>query len=70
VAGERDLAKRISSWLLPAWIFYSAAWIVYWGYRILFAGGLEPGDAVSMGMSGVTGALGLVTGWLVRRGGP
>jgi hypothetical protein len=54
--------------MLPIWIAYMVIWVVYWGYRLAFGGGLDgSGEVGRMVVSGILGTLGLVNGWLMRR---
>jgi hypothetical protein len=64
-------AQRVRRWLLRIWIGYAAVWIVWWAYRLTVGGGLEsPSEVVTLVISGTTGLLGLVSGWLARREDP
>lgn len=66
-----ERARKVRRWTFPLWVTYSVAWIAWWGSRLSFGGGLDvPGEAITMVVSGVAGALGLVTGWMMRRGEP
>lgn len=65
------LTRKVRRWTFPLWVAYSVVWIAWWGYRLSIGGGLDvPGEAVTMVVSGVAGALGLLTGWQMRRGEP
>jgi hypothetical protein len=61
-------ADRVRRLLLPLWVGYAVLWVLYWGYVAAFGGGIGTlSQAVSMGLSGFSGAIGLLTGWAVRR---
>lgn len=61
-------ADRVRRLLLPVWVGYVVLWVLYWGYVATLGGGIDSrSQAVSMGLSGIIGAIGLLTGWGVRR---
>lgn len=61
-------ADRVRRLLLPVWVGYAVLWVLNWGYVAAFGGGIDTrSQAVSMGLSGIVGALGLLTGWMSRR---
>jgi hypothetical protein len=61
-------ADRVRRFLLPVWVAYAVLWVLYWGYVAALGGGIDTlSQAVSMALSGVSGAIGLLTGWAVRR---
>ena len=50
------------------WVGYAVLWVLYWGYIATLGGGIDSrSQAVSMGLSGIVGACGLITGWGLRR---
>ena len=61
-----ETVKHISQLLLPIWIVYAVVWVAYWGYTAA-VGSIDTSMAVSMTLSGITGVLGLLTGWSLRR---
>jgi hypothetical protein len=56
--------------LLPISIFYAFMWITWWGYRLAVGGGMDSAsEVVTMVVSGVSGTLGLILAWQLRRDG-
>jgi hypothetical protein len=65
---QSDGANRVGQWLLPICIVYAVIWITWWGYRLTVGGGLDSAsEVVTMVVSGVSGTLGLILGWQMRR---
>jgi hypothetical protein len=61
-------AERVRRYLLPAWVAYSVLWVLYWGYVATLGGGIASGvQVVSMVLSGLGAAIGLLLGWTLRR---
>ncbi len=61
-------AERVRRFLLPFWVGYAVLWVLYWGYVTTLGGGIDSrSQVVSMGLSGITGVIGLLLGWSVRR---
>jgi hypothetical protein len=60
-------AERVRRFLLPFWVGYAVLWILYWGYVATLGGGIDSrSQAVSIGLSGITAAIGLLLGWSLR----
>jgi hypothetical protein len=65
---QSDWANRVKQWLLPICIVYAVTWITWWSYRLTVGGGLDSAsEVVTMVVSGVSGAFGLILGWQMRR---
>lgn len=63
------MARR--TWVWPIAVLFASISIVYWGYRMLFGGGIDGGfEMFYLISSAVTSTLLLWLGWQLRRSTP